>query len=281
MVKYVSAPPEKGDGMNKGILLRENVSGSIGGCNQKIDSFIDSIHAFTKRCNDALMLERQPFFKSYEEGRLDVCFFLPDSSFLCENKAIAPVPKPTVNINQRFVFRAAKYEYAGAGDRKAANATEFIGAHLGDMAGQNEQSMLVLSVEPVQRAEYFISSWIWLEGFDRLDDVCSGKLYLSLINGACKSLRFFGERECDEVGTGRSVARKLEHRQVECCAQVVNGVSCDKRKLVWNGYVGFNHYGSPIGLWIESAHEPEGFPFHEGFDLTLKIVDVMLGPFNL
>jgi hypothetical protein len=50
---------------------------------------------------------------------------------------------------------------------------------------------------------------------------------------------------------------------------------------MWDGYVGFNQYGSPVGLWIKPANESEWLPFQKGFDLTLKVVDVMLGPFNL
>jgi hypothetical protein len=248
---------------------------------QERNGLLDRINAFTKRCNDSLVLERQPFSKSYEEGRLELCFLVPRSSCACKSESLPSIGERFGGNEQIAVFRANKAEDSGSVHRKAEVQSKFVPAHFRNAAGQDKQPMLVLSVQPMQCVKHFVPSGVGLEGCYCLDDLFAGELYLSLINGACKTLCFFGEGERNKVRAGRLGAGELEHGKIESRAQVMDGVANDKREFLWDGDIGFDSDGNLVCLRVEMPQELE-WPFvHERVDLTPKIIDVMLGPFNL
>src|SRR6185312_7770811 len=75
----------------------------------------------------------------------------------------------------------------------------------GDVCCKDKQAVFVPIVEGMETAKYLIPAGIRLERAYRLDDICSGEMYLGAFDSFFKSFRFSTERKHQREGVLRPV----------------------------------------------------------------------------
>lgn len=150
----------------------------------------------------------------------------------------------------------------------------------------NELVMFTDNVEVVQRAKKRVPSVIWAKRAEFLDDIWSGKAYLSCFDGRVKSIRAFGERKLDEVGGfgPRLAAHQVVHEHVEGRAQVVDRVTNDRAEYAGEPLADDqrNRIHRVLDTWIVvMEHHAVRVALDESVDPLAVLVDVCLGPINL
>jgi hypothetical protein len=138
----------------------------------------------------------------------------------------------------RLTLRCRKIQGSGASDCGAGFEAfqKFFNLKAGkrsDVACQDEQMMLIAHIQGVDTAEYWVPSLIWLEKAHRLRDICSGELYLSVIDGSFKSFRSapFREGEHDFLWRRSAVLSHAIQSDIQCGGEIMNGIANNQGQL--------------------------------------------------
>src|SRR5665213_3500145 len=102
----------------------------------------------------------------------------------------------------------------------------------------------------MDRAEFGVPCRVGLEKAHRLDNLCSGEFYTSVLDGSCKSFRSVvpSEWELDSVGLVGAGRGQLVEGQVKSASQVVDRIADEQRKMRWDGLLCFGAKGGLTGL---------------------------------
>ena len=146
------------------------------------------------------------------------------------------------------------------------------------MARENQKAVFVAGIKSMQPTKYLISARVRLEGAYRLDDICSGKVYLSAFDSSLKAFCFSDKWEHNLKGAGGFIVRHPVKREIEGRAEIVDGVAEDERPFVGDGFLSFTGDDVLAGLWLVLDDQSEWSFLHERANFGIKVVDVMFGP---
>ena len=150
-----------------------------------------------------------------------------------------------------------------------------------DLIGRNDESVLVDIIQLMQCKQIPVPSRIRARHCKYFDDLWSGQIYMSLRDGLHKSARVFGKWILDPIWAGRIMrGNKFPNGMIKGTPQVVDCIAGDQPETIWDGFVACDADGALAALFIVMD---DNFPVlsEETRGLRLKVVDVMLGSFNL
>lgn len=204
--------------------------------------------------------------EGYEECRLDFCLLF--------NPAIGRMvrcrshPRQSSPVNGEF----------GIGGN-AQSALKGGGFCYGD-----NKFVLVGNVQGVDAIDEIVPSRLCVEGYNSIDDVFAGPLYLSTHNGGAKSLVthcLCGEGVLNVFGSLGQMSNHFPDNMVQSGSEIVGGISNDEGELWRNGYLGFQYGRGPVAVFYPDEYEFKRLLGEVVGDLPIEIVDVMFGPLDL
>lgn len=147
----------------------------------------------------------------------------------------------------------------------------------------NKPTVLVDDLLAVEQIEEFVPSrfTMRLEAQDEVEELWGNPVGQSVLYGFIKPCRCFGEGELnlpEFSGAGGKWSDDLRVGVVQSAAQVVQGVTADQLRVVYDGFVLFGERGSLAGLCVCFEDVREGALFAQQF---AKFSDVFRGPMNL
>lgn len=151
------------------------------------------------------------------------------------------------------------------------------------VARWNEQSMLVNGVHGIDQTEKFVSSkiTIGLQVHHRLEESGGHPIGESVLYGFVKPCLGFAEGELHSSFLLRGLGKRrndLPVRMIERGLKVVDGISGNQSRLVYDGFVLFGVGGALTGLVICCDDVDEGSFIAEEF---VQLKDVFRGPIDL
>lgn len=108
-------------------------------------------------------------------------------------------------------------------------------------------------------------------------DVFAGSLFQAS-DGTFKGLLGLTERKLGEAGGG---IENLNPRMVEGGSKIMDSVPQNKDELVWRGISRSNAEDVLLGIKVEFNCERVRVRIREDLSQSVKLIDVLLGPFNL
>ena len=154
-------------------------------------------------------------------------------------------------------------------------------SQLCDRNNRDQQSMLANDVQLVKTPQGIVPSFVWLNYIDEQGaDFLSGHLYFSTVDGfyqfvSCVTDREMGIPGWDMPGQGNNFA---DHN-VQAGAQIMNNVTNNQRDFPWNR-IGIECQDIvPIDVVVDM--QTVKVSFKEGRKTSLKLLDVLVGPFDL
>jgi hypothetical protein len=144
-----------------------------------------------------------------------------------------------------------------------------------------QQAMLVDYVELMEAPQTVVPSTVWFQRGDDISGWPGNALAYSLKDGF-KFVAISPYREDIIVGDGLSVdLDKLTPQEIERGAEVMNCVSCDGGKMIRRTCSELDAILQVARLGIGLADDLIRVRLVERRDLGTKLVDVLIGPFNL
>jgi hypothetical protein len=245
---------------------------------------LDRVRASTQHFNDRLELERLSFAERYAIGRLDVCFLLevigPTDGM--EDAVVCPMPLK----DRRYLcirVKEARYLLGSESGGVRGVREQFpqqVSGEICNLPRENQKAMFIAGIKPMQPAEYLIPARVGLQFAYRLDDICSGEMYLSAFDFSLKVFRLSNEWEhkfpwmCSPIA-GHSVNGEIKSR-----AEVMDRISDNERPFLGNGFLAFTGDDILSGLWLMLDDQPIWSFLHERANFPIKVVDVIFGPLN-
>ena len=187
-------------------------------------------------------------------------------------------------------------ELGGSGDRvKFSTITDYksysnpivvvvMCAHTSQLCDRNnreQQSVLVNDVQLVKTPQGIIPSFVWFNYIDDQGaDFLPGHLYFSTIDGfyqfvSCETDREIGIPGWDTPGHGNNFAG----HNVQGGTQIMNNVTNNQRDFPWER-IGIECQDIvPIDVVVDM--QAVEVSFKEGRKTSLKLLDVLVGPFDL
>lgn len=223
-----------------------------------------------KRWDNRLILKRLPLAEEYINGRLAVA--------LNFNLVMAveqhPSPHDHDICNRSFnsvlvlIFRVKVHQ---GGDRE----------------DRNQGLMLVENVEVVESVEGKIPSLVLVGAYlveNQIPDVGPRNIYWSLWEGSYKFLTLLPERELggfDLLVRTPIEGDDLVGHQIQRSVEVVGSIADDRRNALRHrlGHVAYHH--TTTGLQIVLNDDSVEVRFPKVGQYPLKLVDVLIGPFDL
>ncbi len=267
-------------------LSQQRQAGALpSGLGDDVDGALGLLGHCDKDLNHRAHWKGLTFAEAYNRGRFEICFLFASAGASRRPPRLAAplragrddVELDAIGHDKGNVLPALQGHFGhGLGEvgRGEASATN----------GGDDELMLVGHIKGVDSVQCLVSARIRFEAVNLLDDLFSGAMYLSCLNGATKTLRRFTEGELDVLalsGCFAFVANHLVDEQIECGSQVVNGVADDQGDFGWHGYLGFDPVGNLAGLAVKATENSQGMLGRVGINHPVEFNDVLLGPFDL
>ena len=255
---------------DRGELMGERVS-------EGICDLSDTRDHLMKLNNYGLIGEELTLWEAYLKGRLNLCFCFgkPEGTPMFRTLELQ---SDTNKISQA----CGEVKHAVAHESCAqSKLIHEVSRHLSHAANGNDKFVLVCYVKGVNSVKKCVPTRIRLKGFDRVDDLFSGELHLSVLDGGFKSFNSRGEGELHGFRSWSFVAHHAEHNKIKGASEVMNRISENHGELIWNGYVCFDADGSLFGLWIIDDDECVRALRKIGVYFPVQVIDVVFGPINL
>jgi len=154
-------------------------------------------------------------------------------------------------------------------------------SHSRNVNARNQESVLILNIEPVEGPDRVsIPSLVRLYGIhDELDDVFGGIMFQSTIHGTFKSIPGFVD---GKFCVFRPLANDIVHGEIKRGSKIMQCVSDDEGKLLWNGFHrnDLDNIASSLRVMLD-VDTVRVVCVSKLPHATIKVIDVMLGPFNL
>ena len=233
-----------------------------------IDSATHEMREIAQRWQDRLTVDRHSIAENYANGRL---------SLICDLNIL--VPESGVDRNLRVDQRPL-------GDSEVFASAIFAvdRPNVRNVLLRYQEPVLVFDVECVKTPEGFSApSLVRLYGIhDEVDDCFRGLLFQSAITGDYKIIPGVVDRELGVHGPNAQ-SRKLDivHDEVEGAHKIVDHIPNDKQKTLRGSLIRADLKGAISGLSIILDQNTVRASVGELPRLSVKIVDVLVGPFDL
>lgn len=220
--------------------------------------------------------------EAYAEGWLNCCFVFEGILGVASH---VPALLPAEAIDGQFnenVALPSEFENTGTAKRDGGvNLLKVVSRERCGPRCRDDELMLVGYVERMQPVQQVVPTRVRFEFFDYCDNIFSGDIYTSLLDGCTKAIRLIDKGELNCLGIGRSISDHAENQDIQSRTKVVNGIADDRRENGWDGLLGFNSQGALSSLYVLAPHELKRLFNEKGINLPAKVVDVVLGPLNL
>lgn len=223
-------------------------------------------------------LSVKPLFRreAYVEGRLKVFLFLERLGA----PAFSPILADTLN-NKRLPRRHVKAENTGANEVFDSEEAKIVSDYLSDLRSSYNEVVFVAGVQSLDSVKILVPAHIRLERLYRPNDLFSGARCLSITDGALKSVLTIGEGEEYSLGVWGLIAHHAPSENIESAFQIVDCIAQDKREFVGDGLMLLDEDFTLVGALFNPTPQFEWLSGKESIASNLKIVDMLLGPFNL
>jgi hypothetical protein len=141
--------------------------------------------------------------------------------------------------------------------------------------------MLIAYIEIINGPKSIVSSVVRLQRPKYIDDIWGGAVNVPLFDGIFKVLPISTERKVNVFDISSVDSNQVAGEEIESRSEIVNSVSYYRRKIVRNLVLGAYNKKVIKGLTILLNDNSIRISCNELSDLTLKLTDVLLGPFNL
>jgi hypothetical protein len=232
-----------------------------------VNNTTDEFRQLMKRWQNRLTLHGQSVVEKYKQGRISLICDIEVPVLRAIHVATPAASCENPSVNEQFL---AFLVYS-------ANV-----AHSTDLHNWKQKPVLIEDVEIVQGPQGVIPSFVrFYDIHDEVADCWRGFMYQSAIYGGYKIIPTSSHREPSLVITSLQPGKDdIVNSEVQGRFQIMQGVANDERKIVWNGlfYVNLKRLisslritidANSVRVWCETDHP------------TVKIIDVLLGPFNL
>lgn len=236
-----------------------------------IDSATDEMREIAERWQNRLTVERHTIAENYADGRL---------SLICDLNILVP--------DTRIFGRC------GVDDRPLNDCEVFASAvfavnspNVRNVFLRNQEPMLVFNVECIKTPEGFSTpSLVRLYGIhDEVEDGFGNPLPLlfqSTIDGVYKFIPALADRE---TGVGVAGCSGLElniaHNEIKRTSEIVDSVANSKQDFFGRGLIHADLKNAISSLRIVLDQDTVRASVGELSRLSVKIVDVLVGPFDL
>lgn len=230
------------------------------------DDVADKFRQLLERWNHRLTLHGQSLVEEYQRDRLTlVCDLDISGGLKHRHGSIARHNQVHIDPLVASIIFSAK-----ANDRS-------------NLHHWKQEPVFVKNVEIVKASEGIIPSLVrFYDIHDEVSDLFGGLPYQSAIDGVYKAIPTLPERECSVIVVPlQSSENDLIESNIQGTFEVVSGIADDEGKVVWKGfsYLDLKAIVSSLNVFINT--ETVKVSVGEGQDARVKIVDVLLGPFNL
>ncbi len=233
-----------------------------------IDRATNEMREIAERWQDRLTVERHSIAENYADGRV---------SLICDLNILAPDTR---------VDRDAGMDHCPFGHSEIF-ATAIFAVDRPDMSNvflRDQEPMLVFNVESVQTPQGFAyCSLVRLYRIhDEVDDCFGGLLFQSTIDGNYKVIPGRANRKMSvRVPRSSSLEFNVAHYEVKRASEVMNGVSNNEEDSFWNGFICADLEEAISSLRIVLDRDTVRASLGKLPRLSVKIVDVLIGPFDL
>jgi hypothetical protein len=235
----------------------------------RLDSFHDAANKFghlLEMWNNRFTFQGQSIVEQYQQARLtlvcDLDIRVADAR-MNRRPIVDDDPIPNSNLLASVVFRQ--------------NAV-----HRSDLHEWKQKPVFVSNVEVVEGPEGVIPSLVgFYDIHDEVSDLFGGLLYQSTIDCAYHTIPGFSKRESSVVVVAAKPSENdFVDRKIQSAFEVVESIPDDKSKVIWKGLSGIDLHDIVSELAVRM--DAESVRVHSKCnDHLVKIVDVMLGPFDL
>lgn len=233
-----------------------------------VDSAANEMREIAERWQDRLTVDGHSIAENYANGRL---------SLICDLNVI---------VAEAGVDRDFRVNQRPLGDSEVFSSAIFAVdcPNVRNVLLRDQEPVLVFNVECVETPEGFpASSLVRLYGIhDEVDDCFGGLLFQSTITGDYKIIPGIVDRELRVLGPN-ALSRKLNivHSEVESAHKVVDHVPNDQQKTLRGGLICTDLKEAISGFSIVLDGNTVRASVGELPRLLVKIIDVLIGPFDL
>jgi hypothetical protein len=225
----------------------------------------DQFRELNERWNNRFTLQGQSLVEKYREGRMSVvCDFEFSRTAKWSRGAISCNGDIADNPVVSLVFCAKTEDRSYLYDWK-------------------QKPVFVEDVDIMQGPQGVIPSSVrFYDIHDEVKDVFGGLLYQSAIDASYKFIPRFKEWKYSVIVVpSKSSKVDFVNSKVQSALEVVRGISNDKSNVSWQGFSYIELDAIVSGLKILIGAKRVKITSSKSQDFRVKIIDVLLGPFNL
>jgi hypothetical protein len=233
-----------------------------------IDSAADEMREIAERWQNCLTVERHSIAENYAEGRL---------SLICDLNILVPDARTDRNVgvnhcplNDGEVFASAIF----AADRPNVRNVFF----------SDQEPVLVFNVESVKSPEGLsYSSLVRLYSVhDEVEDCFGGLLFQSTVDGSYKFIPGRANREVSvRIPGSGCIEFNVAHCKIESTSEIVDCIPNSEKHSVWGNLIHADLKDAISSLRIILDQNAIWVSIRELPRLQIKVVDVLVGPFDL
>jgi hypothetical protein len=232
---------------------------------KRFNDAADKLGKLKESWDNRLTLRGQSFHEQYIRGRMAVILNVDFSD--------------AVPVNRRFPCtrnESTKYPVASI-------VFNVNGNHGRQFVDLNQLDVLVRNVQIVQGPEGVIPSRVRLYGvFKESDDLFRGMLYFSLCDAVFKSLLVRVDRKFEVLEPSLSFHKHgIADCEIKSTVQIVEGISQDRVDIGWKGFSNLELQHMLSGFRILADSQAVVVRCEKSMKAVPKLMDVLLGPFNL
>jgi hypothetical protein len=216
-------------------------------CLGALDNAADIVRKAVEHNKNRLSAERS-FLEQYCEGSAEVLFVWGQR----ESCPAWEITRPICYLG--YSAKAAFFDKNTW--RKSVKVFERKARDIQKLNSGKQQSVLIDDIDLVEFPKFEVPSTISLKSLEVVENCGPGKMYASALDGGFKRVRIislFEDRKVDSrfIEVFARLGDEMKGQKIERSAQIVNGITDNQRKLVWNGFLSFYSYAA-----LPTCHVP-------------------------
>jgi len=234
---------------------------------QIIEDAANRIRETNEHWNNLLSLPHSAWVNAYKEGWLEILINLEIVKSFNRNVGVSRSEvEPSAN-DGKFSFSV----------RQVTNDGEYPCTGYGD-----QEKVFLQTIKLVQAPKDCIPSLVRLCPIhDVITDCFGGLLYVSAIDGIHKVIPRPAKRESNPLGVcSRFPLKYFADGDIERTAEIVDDVSHHKGDIIWQGLSYLDFQTILSGFRVFFGSELKVVALGKFRDYSVKLIDVLLGPFN-
>lgn len=255
--------------------LEDAVTGQALGISRREENALDAINRATdemreigERWQDRLTVESHSIAENYADGRI---------SLICDLDILAPDTREDRDagmnhcpLNHSEVFATAIF---------AVDRPDVRNVFL-----RNQEPVLVFNVECVKTPEGFsATSLVRLYSIhDEVEDCFGGLLFQSAITGSYHTIPGISDRKRSVgIARGSGIEFNIAHHEIKRGSKIVERIADGEKHSLWSGFTRADLEEAISSLRIVLDQDVVRASVGELCRLSVKVVDVLIGPFDL